>query len=255
METVKHDLGCAVGAPFPKSQSMIMIKSLLEIIRKQYPWVQEIEYSDKSMTDCGDQMIMLPYLMIAERGQTWYESHLDSAIKNEVERGLYKESLHRLTLPESKAMSYDDFCDMYKAEHNDAEVRELYNKADSMRGFLDRIRGAFLVDRSNVSKIAYCSRLIPWLQFFMERNVRFATLWTISMSERKPFISAANVVEDNGSAKIRVPDLGAAEATSTAAQMGAGSKKMMSNRPQHTNAAMKRKLIRQGKFTHIDEAL
>lgn len=161
----RWDSVCSIDEPFSKgSDTILMIKLLINYINDKYPDVKELKFNDMSTKTCDDgNSVSLAAMKLLTDGKTWYESHFDIKL-NDISDTLYKQLKTDIT-NKKKEISFDNFS-MYSNINflniPDSELRELYNKSNTWQEFFSEIRNII-----GVSKLCIWLSKNNWFDIFL----------------------------------------------------------------------------------------
>ena len=167
--------------------SRIMIKTILEYIKQNYPTIKEINYDDMSSIECATdeelsqvtnrncgthlKPMSLYNLSIAYNGQTWYEKYFGAKKVKKHEK--YRERV--TTLLQTKPPHFNDFLKITRApEKLWDELFKFYEAAKTYSDFFH-----------SIPKPERCQLLRPWIDEFMKHyldDVFSNSGWIIPMS-------------------------------------------------------------------------
>lgn len=197
LDTVAYHEGCALNQMFIEGHSMIMVKIMMDIIHKYYPWAIKTKIEDLSTTPCGNSNVYLHLLLIAFRGQTWYESNLGAIMNDDIMK--HQEYRKSIEIFENKNIkgSFDDFCQIYKIDSNNDKLREIYNTSTTYNDFIANLKKDYLNIPNKTKKEQrdnFCQNVMPWLENIMSENIYFDKIWYVDMIKRKdPFIDGYSI--------------------------------------------------------------
>ena len=167
--------------------SRIMIKTIIEYIKQNYPTIKEIKYDDMSSIECATdeelsqatnrkrgthlKPMSLYNLSIAYNGQTWYEKYFGAKKVKKHEK--YRERV--TTLLQTKPPPFNDFLKITRApEKLWDELFKFYEGAKTYSDFFH-----------SIPKPERCQLLRPWIDEFMKHyldDVFSNSGWIIPMS-------------------------------------------------------------------------
>jgi hypothetical protein len=169
---VYYNINCSLEKNFQKGvDTMRILHVLCAYIRKHYPYVTILSFTDASYKTCDNNIdVELAEMTFLRTGKTWYEKNY-SAYLEESYIPQYNEMLHKLDIAK-KTMTWNDFsqfiageCSMYNKE-----MEELYNSAIVWQDFFGPLS-------TKIGISEFCIFVAPWLhKFFMAiTNASFAS--------------------------------------------------------------------------------
>ena len=187
MPHAMYDEKCAITHLDKGDGSRIMIKTILEYIKQNYPTIKEIKYDDMSSIECATdeelsqatnrkrgthlKPMSLYNLSIAYNGQTWYEKYFGAKKVKKHEK--YRERV--TTLLQTKPPHFNDFLKITRApEKLWDELFKFYEGAKTYSDFFH-----------SIPKPERCQLLRPWIDEFMKHyldDVFSNSGWIIPMS-------------------------------------------------------------------------
>lgn len=205
LDTVAYHEGCALNQMFIEGHSMIIVKVMMDIIRKYYPCATKTKIEDLSSTPCGNTNVYYHMLLIAFRGQTWYESNLGAIMGDEEKYKKYRESI--VNFENTKlGYSFGDFCQFYSIDSNNEVLRQIYIESKTYKDFINGLKQKYLYIADKTKKQQrdnFCSNVMPWLEKIMMKYIYFETEWFVDMKSRiDPFISGYEIKQLNSTPDI-----------------------------------------------------
>jgi hypothetical protein len=172
---VRWDMDCSLDKDFQEGKDTQMITQLaLTYIKKSFPDVKEISFSDVSERRCDNgASVSLSAMKYITDGQTWYESHFNATIhpRNKESYENMKKDIDTL----KQITPWEDFSERWlrlqDIDISKEELQTIYNSSDTWQDFFKEIR-------SRIGVSAFCIWLSKeqWFKYFMEDFLKFNVL-------------------------------------------------------------------------------
>jgi len=169
MPHAMYDEECAITLLDKGEGSRIMIQTILEYVKKNYPTIKEIKYDDMSSIECATneelaevtnrkrgthlKPMSLYNLSIAYNGQTWYEKYFGAKKVKKHEK--YRERVS--TLLQTKPHHFNEFIKNSNVPQNLWD--ELFKYYEGAKTYSDFFH--------SIPKPERCRLLRPWIDKFM----------------------------------------------------------------------------------------
>ena len=167
--SILSEESCSIAGNLQKGHdTMLMVNTALNIIKRLFNWVIYFRFQDTSRKDCeplkNSPSVSLSSYSIALYGKTWYEKNFKAIVENKEDRMVYKNDLKKLNNPDYKTdTEWWYFKNRYLNDNNVNIniIKECYEQSKTFREFFDRLHYLIL------DKKELCLTLQPWIEKFI----------------------------------------------------------------------------------------